>query len=383
MRKVRTPLRIRLDSRHGVHVLTEVPSLQPTATRTHIYHFGERGDLQGSTPLEIEPADYFHIYDYAVHSNSDCYLLERIRRGPSDGIENRLRKIAPDGAPLWRRAGVVSDQEIDFSDLRGNYDRLLVEKGPRLYLPATERGCAVAEIDAQSGKVLRTCDCEKLGPTTFLREGKVYSVVYFPSEKRRALACFDLNSGQTQFTLCDADLFGWLIYPFGVDRCANFYTFLRSIICQIDFSGKLVKKVPLDNLFIQPSTQDIYVSYLSAEPEAQPVINIVIHKTDGRVDSREITLPSRLEKTKDWKLIHVDEMDRLFILGGEEPGRAGTLLILSAAGNLEKELSPPGDLMSIESRLEPFTYWQVDAEGRIYLPVSDVQGLKVIRLTLK
>ena len=382
MRKVRTPFRISLDPEHGVHVLTEVPPLQPTETAIHIYHFGERGDWQGITPVEIEDAHYCHIRDYAVQSNCDCYLLERIRRGSSDESENRLRKITRDGTPSWSRVGTFSDREIDFRRLRGNYSNLLIDQGQRLYLPATESGCAIAEIDTQDGEVRAIYDCETLGPKTFLRAEKVYSVVYLPSEKKRALACFDMNRGQTELTLCDDDLFGWLIYPFGVDGSARFYAFRRPMIGQIDSSGLLLRKFPLDNIVVQPSTQDIYVSYLSTEREGQAVIKVDVHRPQGSIESRQISLPSRLAEIKDWKLIHVDEMDRLLIFGGEQPGCAGTLLILSKTGTLEKELSPPGDLLSRESRLESFSYWQVDSEGRIYLPVTDGQAFRVIRLTL-
>lgn len=381
MRNVRTPLRIRLDNQHRIHVMPEVRPLQPTTTNSHIYHFSDQGKFVDSTHIEIEVANYFHIYDYAVHPSGECFLLERIRRDLSEQTENRLRKIARDGTTLWKRVGLVSDEETDFHILKGNFTQLLADEDSWIYLPASDPECAIAQIDPVTGEVVAIHDCEMLGSKAFLREGRVYSVVYFPSENRKALARFDLAGGQTEFTLCDSELFGWLTFPLGVDRSANFYTFLQPAVGQIDFAEGLLRQQPLDNLVVQPSTQDIYLSYLSGLV-AQSVIKVEIHRHDGTFESREINVPPRFAGVKDWKLIHADEQDRLFIFGGEEPGSAGTLLIFSASGNLEKELSPPGDLLSIESRLELFSYWQVDADGRVYLPFTDQQGFGVVRLTL-
>jgi hypothetical protein len=82
-----------------------------------------------------------------------------------------------------------------------------------------------------------------------------------------------------------------------------------------------------------------------------------------------------------WKLIHVDEQERYAIFGGEEPGQAGTLLVYSSNGKLEERITPPPDLLPVESTLENHSFWEVDARGRVYLPVLDPQGFKVIRLS--
>jgi hypothetical protein len=77
----------------------------------------------------------------------------------------------------------------------------------------------------------------------------------------------------------------------------------------------------------------------------------------------------------------VDEQERYTIFGGEEPGQAGTLLVYSSNGDLEERITPPPDLLLIESTLENHSFWEVDAHGRVYLPVIAPQGFKVIRLS--
>jgi hypothetical protein len=58
----------------------------------------------------------------------------------------------------------------------------------------------------------------------------------------------------------------------------------------------------------------------------------------------------------------------------------GNVLVYNKDGELEEGKSLIPDLITIESRLQDHSFWEVDSQGRIYLPVTDAQGLKIVRV---
>src|SRR5262249_16699164 len=137
---------------------------------------------------------------------------------------NRLRKIKPDGEIQWSRTGPVSDQEFDFNSLKGSFTKLLMDGRSRLYLPATHHTGAIAEVDPATGAVTHVYTSDKFSNQVFMNErGTVLYILYFPESNRRGIGYFNLADQRLTFMVGGVELYGALLYPFGVDASSNVY----------------------------------------------------------------------------------------------------------------------------------------------------------------
>jgi hypothetical protein len=382
LRKVRVPVRIRLDARGGVHVLST-----PVSGRQAVFiqHLDANGSVAGRTPLDSagpSGAGNSTIRDYAVDEGGNCYLLEQIRQQNPKQLRNRLAKFSATGTLLWSREGPGTDEEFDVGELKGNFQRLWMDEKSRLFLPAIEHAGTIAEIDRQTGDVSRLHTSAKFSGNGFLSaRGRVVYALYFQEQGRRGVGVFDLASESLTTTVGAPELYSWLASPFGVDESSNLYTWQDSAIARIAPDGRIAVMGKLENVCVGGADGTVYSSVLRKEAGAS-VLQVTSHGRQGLTSHRELTLRGTTgQSTGEWRLIHVDGLQRYYVFGGEEPGQAGTLQVYSDAGVLMETLSPPPDLLPLESTLESPAFWGVDRHGRIYMPVLDSHGLKVIRLT--
>lgn len=383
MRKVPAPVRIRLGANGSIHVLADAP-LRTKDAPVFIQHFDERGKRFGTTlvpfPDRRETEDVF-ILDYAIDADGNCYLLERIQ---SDAERNRLRKINLNGQVQWSRIGPINEEQFDFSELSGTFKRLLMDGNSRLYLPATEHTGAIAEIDRDTGQVAHVYTSDKSSSQVLMTEGgTVVYVLYFPDLNRRGVGFLNLNEHQVTSVVGGVDLYGWLLYPIGVDGSSSVYAWKDSAVARISSNAQINVIAEFDNVVVRSSDGNIFTSLMRSDQGQSSLARMTRHAPDGQVSHQELRIPSEISGRPGakWKLIHVDEQEKYYVFGGEEPGHAGTVLVYSRDGELETTTSRPGDLLSLESRLENYSFWQVDSRGRIYLPVTDAQGFKVLRLS--
>jgi hypothetical protein len=257
----------------------------------------------------------------------------------------------------------------------------------RLYLPATQHTGAIAEIDPATGAVLHVYTSDKFSNQVFMNDlGVVSYILYFPDLNRRGIGRFNLADQRFTFFAGGVELYGALLYPFGVDASSNVYVWNNSVIARISPDGKTHEIAAFDNIVVRSSDDAIFSSRLLSGNERSLTVLVERHHPNGASMRRELQLPEDLRARYPgnggaWKLIQVDEKERYTIFGGEEPGHAGTLLVYSSNGNLDERITPPPDLFPIESTLENHSFWEVDAHGRVYLPVIAPQGFKVIRLS--
>jgi hypothetical protein len=387
MRKARAPVRIRLDARGGMHALPDAPLRTPNGPAIFIHHFDAEGKFTGKTPLlflDRRAMDGLFILDYAVDTDGSCYLLELIQSRQSGESNNRLQKISSGGEVQWWRAGPTSSEKFDFHRLNGNFKRLLTDGNSRLYLPATEHAGAIAEIDRDTGDVAHVYISAKFGTEVFMNErGTVIYVLYFPDVNRRGLGFFNLAEQKVTSVIGEVGLYRWLLYPFGVDASANVYAWNDSGVARISAGGRIDVIAAFDNVVVRARDRVIFTSRLRSDDTQSPVVQVERYSPAGETSCQELFLPEELSARhpKGWKLIHVDEQERYYVFGGEEPGQTGALVVYSNDGRLEETASAPRDLLLMESTLEGYSYWDVDSRGRVYLPVTDAQGFKVIRLT--
>ncbi|MGA9770392.1 MAG: hypothetical protein WBV94_15240 [Blastocatellia bacterium] len=386
-RSIRAPVRMRLSPQGSIHALADAALRTPGGGPVFIHHFNAEGTIIQKTPvlsLNHSNTDELMILDYAVDAAGNSYLLERIGSGQSNQPANRLRKIKPDGEILWSRTGPISDQEFDFNSLKGSFTKLLMDGRSRLYLPATQHEGAIAEIDPATGAVAHVYTSDKFSNQIFMNEREVIVyILYFPDVNRRGIGSFNLVDQRLAFFVGEVEHYDWLLYPFGVDASSNVYVWRDSAIARISMDGKIDVLAAFDNVVVRSSDGAIFSSRLLSGNERSLVVRVECHSAGSLIKHRELQLPDDISARYrgGWKLIHVDEQERYTIFGGEEPGRAGTLLVYSTNGDLEKRIAPLPDLVPTESILENHLFWEVDARGRVYLPVIDPQGFKVIRLS--
>ncbi len=387
MRKARAPVRIRLDARGGMHALADAPLRTPNGPPIFIHHFDAEGKFTGKTALlflDRRNMDGLFILDYAVETDGSCYLLELIQSRQSGESNNRLQKIGSDGEVQWSRTGLTWSEEFDFHELSGSFKRLLTDGNSRLYLPATAHAGAIAEIDRYTGDVAHVYISDKFGSEVFMNErGTVIYVLYFPDVNRRGLGFFNLAEQKVTSVVGEVALYGWLLYPFGVDASADVYAWNDSAVARISADGRIDVIAAFDNVVVRARDRVIFTSRLRLDDTRSPVVQVELYSPAGKTSYQELLLPEELSARhpKGWKLIHVDEQERYYVFGGEKPGQTGALLVYSNDGRLEETASTPRALLPVESTLEGYSYWDVDSRGRIYLPVTDAQGFKVIRLT--
>ena len=142
---------------------------------------------------------------------------------------------------------------------------------------------------------------------------------------------------------------------------------MSSAVARISSDGQIDIITVLDNVVVGPRDGVIFTSHLLSGNELSPLVQVGRYSPAGELSYKELRLPENLSPLRvgGWKLIHVDDRERLYLFGGEEPGRAGKLLIYSNNGDLEQTASMPSDLLLMESRLESYSFWDVDSRGRI------------------
>ncbi|HEV8483542.1 MAG TPA: hypothetical protein VGV87_08345 [Blastocatellia bacterium] len=380
MRKVRTPVRIRLGTQGRLHALADASARPATP---FILHLDAAGQVLGKTPLSGNDQDSVEviILDYVVDADTNCYLLEHVRSREANQSNNRLRMINRDGVPGWSRIGPISEEEFDFHELSGSFHRLLMDGNSCLYLPATRHAGAIAEIDRDTGAVARVHTSEKFSDKLFMNErGTVIYILYFTDLNLRGLGLFNLEEGNVATLVGDEELYGWLLYAIGVDASPDVYAWRESCVARISFDGRISPIAEFDNIVVRSNDQAVFLSRLRVDGEKALVVQVNRGSALGGPDSLELRLPQDVSGGHAWELIHVDEQEQYYVYGGEEPARVGTLLVYESDGSLKETISPPVDLLTLESRLANYSFWQVDSLGRVYITVTDASGLRVVRL---
>ncbi len=383
MRRVYAPVRLYVDPQGGLHALADAVLRQEGAATVYLYHFDAGGTLRGRTPLALDhpKAVAWRIQDYVVDAEGYSYVLETLHGPPEAFPLNRVRKVRADGAVEWARAGLVTEDRVDFDTLEGSFSQLLIDGQGSVYLPTTEPAGALARLDPQTGAVAAVYAWDE-GEDPFFMDaaGTAYCVAYLSEVNRRALAAFDLQSGAKKTTVGDEALYGWLTYPIGVDRAGHFYASLHADLARIAFDGRVVWQDRVENVVVPASEGAVFVSRSQTEPDR--AVAVAVYRPDGTVAAESLALPPARAAAPDaaWRLIHVDDENRRYVFGGEQPGQAGTLLIYSEAGDLVEERTPPPDLLPLESRLENQLHWVAGADGSIYLPVTTPSGFSVVRI---
>jgi hypothetical protein len=387
MRRVRAPVRIRLDTAGGLHALADAPAR--AGVDVFVYHFDATGQLRGRTrilQLAATEARTTRIADYAVAADGSVYLLERIQPGGTSPEQNRLRKLNCAGETQWVRTGLSSNEQFDPHTLTGRITALLIDGRSRLYLAALNPSGTISEIDVASGGTARVHAAAIVGGDVFMNErGIAYYIAYFPESRRRGIAVFDPASGHLRPTVFGSDAYGWLTYPLGVDTSSNVYAWKDASVARVSPDGRIEVLATINGVTL--GSDGVVISSRLVMRDDHSLTVEVERRDPGSwsgtgANRSALHLPEDLGARPggDWRLIHVDKNGRYFVFGGEAPGNAGRVLVYSHDGRFEKITPTHSALLTLESRIENHRLWTVDGRGRIYLPMTDGRGFKVLRL---
>ena len=201
VRKVRAPVRIRVDAQGGLHLL---------GNAREIVHLGSDGALLGRTPLPTTSAAI--VTDYACDAARECVVLEK----------GRLVRSDAGGALRWSR------------EVRDDFTKVLLDEGRwRLYLRVKRDGAEVAELDGDTGSdvgVLRLH--EQAGPA-FVAGGRLGYVFLDEESNTRGISVVHLREGRSTVMPGSAPHYAWLVYPFGMDERSRIYTWRDGRVARI------------------------------------------------------------------------------------------------------------------------------------------------------
>jgi hypothetical protein len=373
--KVRAPVQVRLDPRDGLHLLAG------TGVQAGLFHFDASGVYTGRTGLlrtPVESADDI-VVDFAVDAEGSCYLLEVVHP-PAEPSVNRLRCLTGAGDTVWSRTGPVGGAPAHFDALVGRFRRLLMDGRSRLHLVG-ETGGAIARLDRRSGVTAMTGRFEPGGEDLFMSPDGVVGFVWYAADaNRRGLGFYDPDSDMLQRSLGGTEAFGWLLHPIGIDASHRFYAWRDGSVARIAPDGRIVPIAAFDAIVVRAGDGSILTSLALPSVDSHPVVRVTWHGPEDRGRVLHLQLPAETRGTGGWRLVHADALGGLHLFGGESPGDAGRLLVYAAGGALE-EVRPGGaDLIAIETRTQAPSDWQVDGEGRLYVPVLAPDGVRIIRL---
>ncbi|HBL14035.1 MAG TPA: hypothetical protein DD379_22110 [Cyanobacteria bacterium UBA11162] len=380
-RRMRAPVSMRVTPWGGIDILAYNPAYSQ-GVGTKLYHFSPQGKLVSS--VEINPPsgvkNGWRIVDFISDQNGNIYLIENYQ--PASIPQNYLRKLTPQGQPIWERSGAFNSQKLDVNNLEGDFRQLLIDENSIPYLAATQYGGLVVQINAENGSLETYADLREWTGEVFMDgKGKIYYVRYLPEKQTRCWTNYDPTLKKETLVNCDRNLYGLLDTPIGVDRQERGYAANGMSISRIGNDLSILQP-NIDNIVLVEGKNTIYTSNFNAL-ENGGEINIHEWKSNS-ISTREIKLkiPENVipQGREVGRLTYLDLEGNYYIYAGETPTADGTLIVYSPEGIIKDQQKPAPDIHLHEYRLQGSRSWGVDLEGNIYLPLLGPTGLHVIKI---
>lgn len=319
-RSVRAPVRVRLDEEGGFHVLGDA---------SPIVHLDAAGVVRGRTPVAGR------ILDYACDAADNCALIE-----PAGDGDACARALDVEGSERWSRAGRFTK---------------VIAAGDRLFLAEP---AGIADADAATGEIRRTLGW--LGGEPFMGGGRLVAVSYDESADRRGIVVLDPDTGAIEKLVGADEHYAWLVHPFGADGQASLFVWRDGQVARVSVDGDVEVLGAVDGIAVRD--RSVFTSRGAGD-------HVVVVGEGLETPLAAAGL----------RLVSVDARGRFHLLGGEGPGTAGELRVYSSDGRLESSGPPPDDLAAIDCRVPLHTAWQVDARGRVTIPVVAPEGVAIVR----
>ncbi len=380
-RRMRAPVSMRITPWGGIDILAYNPAYSQ-GVDTNLYRFSPEGKLVSSVKINSPSGvkNGGRILDFLSDRDGNIYLIENYQ---TDSIpQNYLRKLTPQGQPIWERMGAFNSQKLDVNNLEGDFRQLLIDENSIPYLAATQYGGVVVRINPENGSLDPYADLREWTGEVFMDgKGKIYYVRYLPEKQTHCWTNYDPSLEKETLVNCDRNLYELLDTPIGVDGKGRGYAVNGMSIGRIDNDSSTWQK-KIDNIVLSDGESTIYTSHFNRLDNGGE-IDIQCWK-NNRKSTKEIKLsiPSNIlpERREFGRLAYLDSEGNYYIYAGETSRDDGTLIVYSPEGVIKNQQKPAPDIHLQEYRLQGSRSWGVDLEGNIYLPLLGAKGFHVIKM---
>jgi hypothetical protein len=349
LRKLRAPVRLRVDPWGGINVLVGNFNNDPKV-ETWLYRFSSKGKLINHFKIQSPKVNQesWRIVDYVVDQAGYIYLIETTDN--KSNKQNYLRKLTSGGKLVWIHSGILDKEKLDYQKLRGNFTQLLIDNKSRVYLSTTEDQGLILKVSSTDGKLEPYINWrETLGDKIFMDgQGKIYNQ---PSSN-----------------------------VIGIDDKGRQYQVDNWDISRIN-KGKVSWCKQINNIILQSDNNAIYIFQRF---DFQKELHIQkLKKADLNNQEIKLVLPDNLIPNGGRRamLIYIDEQENYYIYAGETPREDGTMFVYSSLGKLKSYKKPAPPFHLFQFRLQTYDTWNVDLEGNIYLPILGPKSFHVIKIT--
>jgi len=380
-RTVRPVFRIRLDEAGHGYLLFDVPQNAASAARLyHLLRFEPEGSFAEQYAFGVNASGIrtWQIMDFAPDHRGGLYLLELLERDSGE-LVRRLRRLDGQGNEVWARSGDLDLQVLDFDRLAGKLENVLAPDADSLYLPARYPHEDLARLDPADGRVLDVYSWDE--PSDKVTIGPSGDVYYSRMlDQGRVLIRRNVTSGDR--VQIEPDFQAWDDLA-GVDADGRIYARTGDGIARLSPTGSTEWQESVHGAVVRAADRHVFIGRGGSG-------ELVVEHYDESGEPVE-TLRFSLEGTplaadgETPDLVAVDEGFSFY--GGESNRDAGTLATfdpdgrLRAAESLGKSFDRVNEeLAPIETRTGGAGMLEVDRSGGVYVPLSDPEGFKVIRM---
>lgn len=357
-RRVRAPAPVRVDASGGLHVLGRLPAAavaEPGSQRTGgavAVHLDADGRVAGRT--ELQGLEGRQVDFTSDPSQQSVVLVEIVDQGRKT---RRVTAFRPDGDTVWSAGGSGAESDDPVSSARR------IRFCGRQVLCVAEG--VVARLDAATGKALGVARLRGGSGMPFVGGDRVLATYYDDAASLRGIVELDPETGAQQNLPGSDEEFGWLVHPFGADAERRLYVWRQGAIARVAPGGGVQVLGGLDAVAVRGS--EVFTSWHDGDRL------LVRHAggTGAHVDTERAAPPGS-------RLIGVDPQGRYVVLR-RAPGSAAEVTVVGPDGTVHSSGAAQPDLIDLECRTPVFDEWQVDADGRLVIPVATPEGLAIVR----
>lgn len=381
-RKTYGAVYVKSDEKGGMHIMKQYINYDVSEENDiPVAHFSPEGKFIGKTALpQLKETGIIsrRIFDYVADSENNIYVLEGLTF--SDGkYQNRFVKINSKGEIVWDTRGEYSESELNFEKLKGAFAKLLLNNEPGLFIvPSAKFGWhAIAQINTETGKTAQTYSLNEGNDNSIYinDNGQLARAFFLPEQNELFYGFYDTNS-KTEKDEKDSSRFWGEMKGFDNNDKAYTYTWYNGFR-KLSVNGSVEQELLIRDVIVRNDDQSIYTNWVTKDS-----LFVTRYKPTGQIIKYTIKIPGisqTLTSDDNYRLVHVDEKGGFYFHTGEAPGAPGKIIVIAESGEIVKEMLPPFDLFSIESNFH-FTNIHIDPKGNIFLPVTDPQGIKIVKL---
>ncbi|MEQ8386720.1 MAG: hypothetical protein RH949_30635 [Coleofasciculus sp. A1-SPW-01] len=398
-RKIRPVYPIRLDQDENLYLIFDSPQgAAPSERKYRLMRFNNQGNLTDEFDINLnaDSIERWQILDFHPDHQGGVYLLE-VLGTTQHQLFHRLRRVNSQSQEIWSKKEILNYRDLDFYKLAGKLEYLIAPDRDSLYLPTRYPKQGLASFDVNTGDIISANQWnESASKLTITSSHEVYysRILDDASRKRHVLIRQNLSNGNREVIESEIQYLHDLA---GVDAEGKIYPRIHNGIARLSDQGKLEWQQSIYGIVVRSEDQHIFICSRADRVENTVILEVEQYDSSGnKIKKFTFQLPEQQLQVKGDlpRLISVDQKSRFYFYGGETDHQAGTLFVFSSEDQLPKiqslaETDPEGfplfnkvnqELLQIESQVGSPNMFEIDSLGHVYIPLSDPQGFKVIRL---